>query len=126
MRDSRTPEAMRAALQYLLSSDVPTEHKFVLIETLTQAMRDWDSADVRRQAAEQASGEWQPHETEQLQAFLQGRVANSWQQADELSVHLAAQLHRHPHDIRAKATELGLGVAVDYRLAKARVQAERE
>jgi hypothetical protein len=127
MQDPRTPEAMHAALRFVLASDIPFDHKAVLIETLTQALRDRDTADIRRAAAAaQASGQWQTHETEQLHTFLQGRVANSWQQADEISMQLAAQLHRHPHDIRAKATELGFGVAVDYRLAKARVQAGRD
>jgi hypothetical protein len=117
---------MRSALQFLLASDIPAEHKAVLIETLTRALRDHDSADVQRRAAEQSKGQWQAHETVQLQTFLQGRIANSWQQADEHSMHLAAQLHRHPHDIRAKAMELGFGAAVDFRVAKARAQLARE
>jgi hypothetical protein len=121
-----TSARLRAALQFLMTSDIPSEHKGVLIETLTQALREHETTALRDQAAARVSEQWQPDETAQLHAYLQGRVANSWQQADEAVMHLAAQLDRHPHDIRAKAAELGLGVAVDFRLAKARVRPERE
>jgi hypothetical protein len=120
MSDSTTPAALHAALQFLITSDLPAQHKAVLIETVTQALRDQESVHLLRLAAEQAGGQWQGHETEQVQSFLQGRVANSWQQADELLMHLAAQLHRNPRDVRAKATELGFGEGVDYSLAKKR------
>ncbi len=76
---------------------MPAEHKATLIEVLTQTLRD---------------------EVLQLKAFLHGRAARSWQHADECVMHLAAQLHRDPASIRDKATELGLGVAVDYRFAR--------
>lgn len=123
MRNLQTPQALQAALQFLMTSDIPTEHKTVLIETVTQALRNLDSD---RQAAEEVPQQWHAAETAQLQGVLRGKVANSWQEADELSMHLAAQLHRDLYDIRAKATELGFGVAVDYRLAKARVQSGGE
>lgn len=122
MQDSQTPAALRSALQFLLTSDIPSQYKSVLIETVTQALRDQESVRLLRQAAEQASRQWQAYETEQVQSFLQGRIANSWQQADELLMHLATQLHRNPHDVRVKATELGFGVGVDYGLAKIRAQ----
>jgi hypothetical protein len=110
---------MRAALQYLINSDMPAEHKAVLLDALTGAMRTVEDAHVHRQASGQASGQWHAHEIAQLQTFLQGKTANSWQQADERTTSLAARMRRSPQDIRAKASELGLGEAVDYQLAKA-------
>jgi hypothetical protein len=116
-----------SALQFLMTSDMPSEHKAVLIETVTHVLREHDTAEIRsNQAAAQATTEWQAHETTQLRAQLDGRIANSWQQADETALRLASQLRRHPLDIRAKAVELGFGVAVDFRLAKERMRAERE
>jgi hypothetical protein len=124
MDDSQT--RLLAALQFLMTSDMPSEHKSVLIETVTHALREHDTTARRGQAAAQTRAEWQVHETAELRSYLTGRVANSWQQADEIALRLAAQLHRHPLDIRAKAVELGFGVAVDFRLAKAQVRAGRE
>jgi hypothetical protein len=117
---------LRAALQFLMTSEIPSEHKRVLIETVTQALREHEAATTRDQVAAQASTQWQPHETAQLREHLNGRVANSWQQADEVAMDLAAQLHRHRDDIRAKAVELGFGAAVDFRLAKAQRRSEPE
>lgn len=117
---------LRATLQFLMTSDIPSEHKSVLIEMLTQVLREHDTTAIRGRVAAQVGGEWQADETAQLHEYLQGRVANSWQQADEVAMHLSAQLHRHPLEIRAKAVELGFGVAVDFRLAKARVRPERD
>jgi len=124
MRDAQ--RRLRATLQFLMTSEIPSEHKIVLIDTVIQALREHEAASERGQLAAQASAQWQPHETEQLREYLNGRVASSWQHADELAVHLAAQLHRHRDDVRAKAAELGFGVAVDFRLAKAQVRSERE
>jgi hypothetical protein len=118
MRNSRRPAALHAALQYVLASDMPSEHKATLIDVLTQAARDDDAAELHREAAAQAQGEWQDHEVVQLKSFLHGRTARSWQHADECVMHVAAQLHRDPGSVRHKATELGLGAAVDYRFAK--------
>jgi hypothetical protein len=101
-----------------MASDVLSHHKATLIDVLTQAMRDEDAVALRRRAAAQAQGEWLDHEIVQLKSFLQGRTAKSWQQADESVMHLAARLNRPPDSVRAKAAELGLGVAVDYKLAK--------
>jgi hypothetical protein len=115
-----------AALQFLMTSDMPSEHRSVLIETVTHALREHETTARRGQAAARPSAEWQVDETAELRSYLTGRVANSWQQADEIALRLAAQLHRHPLDIRAKAVELGFGVAVDFRLAKAQVRAARE
>jgi hypothetical protein len=115
MRDLRAPETIRATLQFLIASNIPSEHKAVLMEALTDALRN----SLLENVTEGGTGPWQAHETDQLQTFLEGKLANSWQHADELLTRVAAQLHRNPVDVRAKATELGFGVGVDYRLAKA-------
>jgi hypothetical protein len=116
MHDAQT--RLRAALQFLRTSDIPAEHKGILLEAVTLALREQHAATIRGQAAEH-SADWRPDETAQLRAYLQGRVATSWQQADETALHLAAQLQRQPDDVRAKALELGFGSAVDFRVAKA-------
>jgi hypothetical protein len=127
VRDSRRSAALQAALQFVsTTSDVPSEHKLTLIELLTQALRDDDSAEQSRRAVAQAGAQWQEHEITHLKSFLQGRLAKSWQHADEGVMQLAAQLHRDPHSVRDKATQLGLGAAVDYRYAKAMRQASGE
>ena len=47
VRDSRRAAALQSALQFVsTTSDVPSEHKLVLIEVLTQAMRDDESAEL--------------------------------------------------------------------------------
>jgi len=116
--DLSRPAALSAALRFVLASDVLWQHKATLIEVLTQAMRDEDAAALRKVVAAQAQGEWRDHEVVQLKSFLRDRTARSWQNADENVMHLAAQLNRAPQSVRAKAAELGLGAAVDYRLAK--------
>lgn len=118
MRNSQRPAALHAALRFVISSNLPSEHKATLIEVLTQALRDDEAAELHREAAAQAQGEWQEHEIAQLKTYLHGRTARSWQHADECVMHVAAQLHRDPGSIRQKATELGMGTAVDYRFAK--------
>lgn len=96
----------------------------MLLEVLTQALNEQEAnASARPGEMPPASG-WQPHEIVLLQSFLEDKVAKSWQHADELVMQLAAQLHRHPRSIQAKATELGLAPAVDYRVARALTQAE--
>ena len=105
---------------------MPSEHKAVLIEVLTQRLRDQEAAYLRGQAAEQAGEEWQPHEVTQLQTFLQGKIAKGWQHADESLMFLAAQLHRDPRSVRTKAMELGLGAGVDFRVAKVVKRAQEE
>ena len=125
MNDSLTPAALHAALRYVVTSDILAEHKAVLIEALTQAIRDQETVRLRR-TAEQPDAQWQAHEQTLLQTFLVGKVANSWQQADEFLTQIAAQLHRTPRDVRAKATELGVGAGVDYRLAREVRKARQE
>lgn len=101
-----------------MSSENLSDHKALLIDTLTQALRDEDAAELSRRAAAQAGAEWQEQEITQLRSFLQGRRARNWQHADEGVMQLAAQLHRDPRAVRDKAIELGLAAAVDYRYAK--------
>lgn len=125
MRSSQAPAALHSALRFVISAQMPAEHRAVLIEVLTQTLRDQEAASIRL-LAEQPGAEWQAHEVDQLQSFLQGKVAKGWQHADEWVMHLAAQLHRDPKTIRAKAAELGLGAAVDYRVAKAATQSPGE
>jgi hypothetical protein len=117
MRDPRRPAAFQAALRYVMASDILAEHKATLIDVLQDALRAEETADIHRQAAAQAEGEWQDGEIVLLKGFLQDRIASSWQQADESVMYLAAQLRRDPRSVRDKATELGFGASVDYRLA---------
>jgi len=126
MRDPRRLAALHAALRFVVTNDNGAEHKPILIDVLTQALRDDETAELSRRALALAGGEWQEHEIAQLTSFLHGRPAKSWQQADEWVMHLAAQLHRDPQAVRDKATELGFGAAVDYRFAKMIKQAHGE
>jgi hypothetical protein len=103
----------------VVTSDLPSDHKATLIAVVTQALRDEEAAEMNRQAGAPKRGLWQEDEIVQLKGFLQGKVAGSWQHADESVMHMAAQLHRDPRSVRDKAAELGLGVSVDYRLARA-------
>jgi hypothetical protein len=118
MKNSQRPAALHAALRFVITSEMPAEHKATLIEVLTQTLRSDEAAELHREAAAQAQGDWRDDEIVQLKGFLHGRTARSWQHADECVMHLAAQLHRDPASVRNKATELGLGVAVDYRFAR--------
>src|SRR3954471_23313348 len=119
VQDSRRSTALQAALQFVTVSNIPSAHKVTLIEVLTQAMRDDETAELKRRAIAQAGAEWQEHEITHLKTFLQHRLAKSWQHADECLMQIAAQLHRDPRSVRDKATQLGLGASVDYRYAKA-------
>jgi hypothetical protein len=119
MSDSRSPAALHGALRCVVTSDLPSDHKATLIAVVTQALRDEEAAEMNRQAGAPKRGLWQEDEIVQLKGFLQGKVAGSWQHADESVMHMAAQLHRDPRSVRDKAAELGLGVSVDYRLARA-------
>jgi len=117
MKNQKRPVTLHAALRFVITSEMPAEHKATLIEVLTQTLRNDEAAELHREAAAQAQGEWPEDEIIQLQAFLRGRTARSWQHADECVMHLAAQLHRDPVLVRNKAIELGFGGAVDYRFA---------
>ena len=120
------PAALHAALRFVITREMPAEYKATLIEVLTQAIREEGAASLRREAAAQSKGEWQESEIVRLKDLLQGRVATSWQHADEGVMQMATQLHRDPVSIRNKATELGLGSAVDYRIARQLKQAREE
>jgi hypothetical protein len=127
VQDSRRSVALQAALQFVsTTSDIPSDHKVILIDVLAQALREDNSAELSRRAVAQAGAEWQEHEITHLKSFMGGRLAKSWQHADEGVMQLAAQLHRDPQSVRDKATQLGLGAAVDYRCAKAMRQASGE
>lgn len=126
MRDSRRLAALHAALRFVVTSEAGAEHKAILIDVLTQALRDDETAELSRRALALAGGQWLEHEIAHLTTFLTDRPAKSWQQADECVMHLAAQLHRDPQAVRDKATELGLGAAVDYRFAKTIKQTREE
>lgn len=119
MQNSRGPTALHAALRYVVTSSVPSEHKATLIDVLLQALRDEEATESSRRAAAQAHRQWDEHEIALLKSFLKDRVAGSWQDADEAVMHLATQLHRDPRSVRKKATEMGLGASVDYWLSKA-------
>lgn len=118
MEHPHRPAALQAALRFVMASEMPSEHKATLIEVLTQAIRDDVAAEQHRETVAQSQGEWQEHEIGQLKSILHGRTATSWQHADECVMLVATQLHRDPASIRDKATELGLGTAVDYRFVK--------
>jgi hypothetical protein len=117
MHDIHTPGAVRAALQYVLSNDLPSDHKSVLIALLTQALRDEDVARLQDRAPK-TEAEWRSEETQQLQTFLDGKIANSWQHADELLMRIAGDLRRSPYEVRKKATEIGLAAGIDYSVAR--------
>lgn len=118
--------ALHAALRFIITSEMPSEHKATLIEVVTQAIRDDDAAGLRREAVTRSQGEWQEPEIVRLKSLLQGRTATSWQHADECVMQLSNQLHRDPASVRNKATELGLGTAVDYAVARRLKQVHEE
>ncbi|MBM0103112.1 hypothetical protein JM946_00060 [Steroidobacter sp. S1-65] len=120
-RDTKRPDrlaALHAALRFVITRELPSEHKATLIEVLTQAIRDDEAAELHRQSAAKSQGEWQAHEIVELKSFLHGQTVKSWQHADECVMQLATRLHRDPASVRHKATELGLGTAVDYRFVR--------
>lgn len=118
MNHPHRPASLHAALRFVITSEMPSEHKAILIDVLTQTIRDEKAAELRREAVARSQGEWQDPEIAQLKSFLHGRIATSWQHADECVMQVAAQLHRDPASVRLKATELGLGRAVDFRFAR--------
>ena len=101
--------AIRETLQYLATSNIPVQHKKILTAVLEDAM-------VR--ALQQREGDWQPNETQMIADALQGRVAISWQHADEILFRLAGQLQRSPDEVKKQAIATGFGAGVDYGLAK--------
>ena len=125
MRDVQKLTAIRGTLQYLLSSDVPSEHKSILIDALTRMLRSEEIEAQRQYRPELSMRTWQDHELDHLDRSLTNRVAKSWQDADETLVLIASQLQRHSADVRVKAVERGFDAAVDFAVAKI-VMATRE
>lgn len=121
VKDPTTP--LRETLMFLVQSDMPADHKRILIEVVTQALYDKE-AEERSFKASGVHEEWGAPEMDVLAAFFQDKVARSWQNADELVLRLARELRRDPDDVRRKAVELGFGLGVDYRLAKERIIVE--
>jgi hypothetical protein len=118
---------IRNTLEYVMASDMPAQHKSVLIEALTQALRNQlDADEEREQRVRQAAAPWQADEVAQLCKCLEGQVARSWQHADELAMRLALQLQRNVDDVRAKASELGLDASIRYRRASVAESSEME
>lgn len=119
MRESDEKAAMlREALGFLPECNIPAQYKRLIIDAVETAVRVAVASGTQQVLPD--AGEWQPHEVQLMQEFLAGKVAVNWQHADERLMHLAVQLRRTPDDIKRKASELGLGVGVDYRQAKAK------
>jgi len=125
MQDPYTSTELRATLQFLIGSDMPSEHKAVLIETLTRALR---AQDAEREEGQRARPErpWQEHELANLNESLRGAIVRSWQQGDEVLMRLSSRLRRDPVEIKNKARELGLGAGVDFAIAKTRIRNSHE
>jgi hypothetical protein len=108
--------AIREAMKSLDASGIPDEHKRLLIEVVARVLRN-SNAEAHG-GVERSDMSWQQHEVQTVAAHLEGKLAVNWQHADELVMWLVACLRRNPDDIRRKATELGFGASVDYRIAK--------
>lgn len=109
-----TEAAKRAALHYVHTSDMPTEHKVVLLEVLQQSL-DRVRDEVPNVPVERP---WTEAEEAEMRVLLMNRPARGWQDADELAIAVGVRLRRAPGEIRRKAIEMGLGVSVDYSLAR--------
>lgn len=119
MQDTPDIAAIRDTLQFVIASDIPAQHRRILMEAVTQALRAAEAIGHGVETQARISENWDTKEAQIVETFLRGKIANSWQHADEVLMRLAGELHRTPADVRTKATELGLGVAVDYALVKA-------
>ena len=115
MHNSDNEDAMQAALRFLLVSDMPADHKRLLIELVTDALRRRDAKQARDQALERDVKPWTEDEVAQMTAFFEGKSARSWQHADEMVIALALQLHRDARDVREKAADIGFGAAVGFK-----------
>ena len=120
MRAEHSLTALREALQCLMRSDLPSAHKAVIIEAVTQTLSTRESQECAADSQPPPKA-WEERDIEALRVLLEGRIAKSWQEADELLTRSARQLSRHPDEVREQAALLGLGVAVDYRQARAAV-----
>jgi hypothetical protein len=106
--------AKRAALQFVYTSNMPSEHKVVLLEVLRESLEN----DRTAAAIAPVERAWIEAEEAEMRALLANRPARGWQDADELAMALAVRLRRSPDEIRRKAVAMGLGVSVDYALAR--------
>jgi hypothetical protein len=118
MRDTSNITQIRETLRFVLAGSIPADHKRILIEALTQALRAADEAERVLDLQKRVSQPWRPDETTMIESFLRGKLVSSWQQADEVLMRLSNELHRSPEEIRRKAIELDLGACVDYAIAK--------
>ena len=114
MHNSDNEGAMQATLRFLLSSDMPAEHKRLLIELVTDALRRRDAKEAHDHALQRDMKPWADDEVAQIAAYLNGKTARSWQHADEMVVALASQLHRDARDVREKAADIGFNAAVAF------------
>jgi hypothetical protein len=119
MRDLQSLAAIRSTLQYVVSSDAPAEHKAVLIEAVTRLLRAQESEAEQQRLSDLDSRSWQMDELSHLDRSLDGKLAKSWQDADETLLLIASQLHRRSAEVRTKAVERGFTAAVDFAAAKA-------
>lgn len=115
----------RETLQFLMSCEMPAQHKRILIEALTQTMRNEDDA-ADATAAGAIAPAWQPSEIERLSEFLRPRVAQNWQHADEALTRIAAELRRTPVDVASKARELGFASSIDFAVARRATQSKSD
>lgn len=106
---------IRETLKFLATSDIPVEHKQILTAVLEAALR----RELHQQVLD-----WQPAELDTIETALKGKVAISWQHADELLFKLAGQLQRSPDEVKKKAIEAGFGAGVDYWQARAHLAGE--
>jgi len=110
-------DPLREALQVLICSNLPVDAKRLLIDVVLEALAQREALVVQA-TTRQNQTVWTSAEIEMVTARLQGQVARSWQSADQVLTQLARELQRDARQIRAKAIELDLGVAVDYHMAK--------
>lgn len=114
-------KALREALAFAATAALPFPHKATIIQALNDVIRSTERIVTEHDGAEhQQEAHWSPDDTQQLHSLLEQQAARSWQHADELLLRVASVLRRPPAQVRAKAVELGLGYAVDYRLSRRR------
>ncbi|MBC7982961.1 MAG: hypothetical protein H7Y02_03810 [Candidatus Obscuribacterales bacterium] len=114
----RTSTAIREALESIDLSNLSAQHKLVLTDVAERALRNAEENDRAVAADSIEDDRWLPDEVQIVAVHLEGKVAVNWQHADEQAMWLATRLNRSPAEIRKKATELGLGASIDYRIAR--------
>jgi hypothetical protein len=126
MSPPKRSNALLDALRFLVTSSTPAQHKRVLINVVVEAMRADAEAQRDLEAKQKVDAGWHTDEVDIVRGLLQGKVAHSWQEADEVLMQLATQLKRQPANVHSKALELNLGPAVDYRLARAQLSSKAQ